>query len=28
VVTLATGVRLQSGRRYTDKLKELAENPF
>jgi two-component system, LytTR family, response regulator len=28
VITLATGVRLQSGRRYTERLKTLAENPF
>jgi two-component system LytT family response regulator len=28
VITLANGVRLQSGRSYTDRLKTLAENPF
>lgn len=28
VITLANGVRLQSGRSYTDRVKMLAENPF
>jgi two-component system LytT family response regulator len=28
VVTLANGVRLQSGRMYSEKLKALAANPF
>lgn len=28
VLTLVTGVRLQSGRRYSERLKALAENPF
>jgi hypothetical protein len=28
VVTLNTGIRLQSGRMYNDKLKSLAANPF
>ena len=28
VVTLESGVRLQSGRMYNAKLKSLAENPF
>ena len=28
VITLANGIRLQSGRSYTEKLKTLAENPF